>query len=155
MTNPELKARPLSGIPFNDWCDEEYFYEEMARMHKINPKLDVIQILYDQFKKIRDDKSSRPLGLELSDAERNWLLVELTAQIVALSMELSDDLAFVCEAYLRAIMERHKNVVITIAGLERSDAQKFYERVSEDADEATLALGLDPSQTPLLSSGCG
>ena len=135
----------MSGIPFNDWCDEEYFYEEMAKMHKINPKLDIIQVLFDQFQKIQSDKSYRPLKLDITEAERNWLLVELSAQIVALSMELTDDLAFVCEGYLKALRDGDKKVVTNIAGLQRSDAEAFYQRVSQSAEEATLALGLDPS----------
>jgi len=86
----------MSGIPFDGRVDRDYYLEEMAKMHKINPKLDVIQLLNDQVAKLTDE-SYTPLGVRLDRAERQWLRVEMSAQIVALSLELTDDLAAVCE----------------------------------------------------------
>jgi len=129
-------------FPFNDWCDEAIYQDEMARMHKITPKQDVIDSLYDEFKRISNDPSYKP---QLTKEQRHWLLVALSGQIVALSMELTDDLAFVCEAYLKSIKNRDKKVVEYIANLERQDAQDFFVRVARNITEAVEAVGLDPT----------
>jgi hypothetical protein len=137
----------LSGIPFDGWVDRDYYLEEMAKMHKINPKLDVIQLLNDQVTRLNDE-SYAPLGVRLERAVWQWLRGELSAQIVALSLELTDDLAAVCEAYLKALAAGEKSVVLHVANFERADGDEFYKRVSSDGDQAVIALGLDAPETP-------
>ena len=46
-----LEVRWLPVIPHNDWCNEDVYMDEMARMHKLSPKLDTISILRDKILK--------------------------------------------------------------------------------------------------------
>jgi len=131
-------------IRYNDWFDEFSYLDEMARMHKLSPKLSVVELLWTEFKRIESDSDYRP---ELNDEGRKWTLVELSGQIVALSMELSDDLAAVCLSYLDTITRRDTRFIKRIANFRLGRGHRFYERASSDADYAAEASGLNPLLT--------
>ncbi len=127
----------------NGWCDENIYLDEMARAHKLTPKLEVIHSLKEEFDRIKKDPTYKS---NLTKEERQWLLVALSGQIFALSMELTDDLAFVCAAYLRSIANSDRKVVEYIASSARQDAQDFYQNVATSCDVAIEAVGLDQTK---------
>ncbi len=132
-------------IPYNTWFDEDSYLDEMARAHKLSPKKEIVDVLYREFQKIQSDPKYRP---ELNTEFRNWQLAQLSGQIVALAMELTDDLAAVCDAYLIARGHGDKRVVEHLANYRMGSGRKFYAKASIDSDFATRAVGLDPTLIP-------
>lgn len=122
-------------IPYNAWCDEDIYMDEMARMHKLTPKLDIIKILRKQFELTKTNQQLT--------AEQQWLLTYLSGQIVALSMELTDDLAAVCLAYLKSLSKHDRRVIEYISKMSMGKGHKFYENTSNNPDYASKAIGLD------------
>jgi hypothetical protein len=54
--------------------DEDTYMEEMAKLHKLNPKLDVIEVLLREFQKLQSDSSYKSeLPGERRDGSRNGL----------------------------------------------------------------------------------
>jgi hypothetical protein len=50
----------LSAIDYNTWVDEDKYMLEMARMHKLQPKLDVIDVLRQEFEELKSNPSYKP-----------------------------------------------------------------------------------------------
>ncbi|MGA2971555.1 MAG: hypothetical protein ABSE39_02895 [Candidatus Bathyarchaeia archaeon] len=125
---------------YNAWVDEETFMDEMAKLHKLNPKLDVIDVLWHECNELKSDPNYKSY---LPGEGRKWLLAELSGQIVALSLELSDDLAAVCSAYLESVAEKNKLVIEKIAKWKTGKGHAFYDSVANNAKKATQAVGLD------------
>lgn len=123
-------------VPYNDWCDEATYMDEMARMHKLTPKLDIIKIMREQFESTKSKQ-------QFSTEQRNWLLTHLSGQIFALSMELTDDLAAVCLAYLKSLSKKNKLVIEYIAKTKMGAGHDFYKNASNNPDYAAEAAGLD------------
>jgi hypothetical protein len=130
---------------YNAWVDEEMFMDEMAKLHKLSPKLDVIDVLWHECNEL---KSNPVYKSDLPGEGRKWLLVELSGQIVALSLELSDDLAAVCSAYLESVTDKNKLVIEKIANWELGEGHAFYDRVVNDVKETAQAVGLDDTSIP-------
>ena len=132
----------------SDWAgltksvDEGRYYLNLAASHKLTPKLEVIIMLRSHLDRLIDDWDYRP---ELGEDDRKWASIGPTGQIFALSMELTDDLAFVCESYLTCIANGDKKYVEYIANATRDDAVRFYERTCKNTEVALEAMGLDPA----------
>jgi len=133
-----------SGIPLYDSLEENRYYLEMATGHKLTPKLEAVIMLRSHLDRLIDDWEYRP---ELGEDDRKWASIGPTGQIFALSMELTDDLAFVCDGYLKCIANHDKKLVEYIANASREDAVRFYDQISGDSDAALEAVGLDPSDS--------
>lgn len=134
----------MSAIDYNTWVDEDTYMEEMAKMHKLDPKLQVIEVLLHEFQQLQSDQNYKP---EFPSEVRRWRLAEYSGQIVALSMELTDDLAAVCTAYLETLANKDKAFIERIANFELGEGHKFYEAVANNVAEAARAIGLDPSSS--------
>jgi len=130
-----------SGIPLHDSVEEDRYYREMAAGHKLTTKLEVVIMLRSHLDRIINDPKYRP---ELGEDDRKWASIGPTGQIFALSMELTDDLAFVCDGYLKCIANHDKKLVEYIANASRMDAVRFYDQISGNSDAALEAVGLDP-----------
>jgi len=116
----------------------------MARIHKLQPKLDIIDVLRREFVELE----SNPKYKESLALFRQWVIAELSAQVVALTMELTDDLAAVCVAYRQALESKDKAFIEHLSNFGRGKGHQFYERVARDRDEAAKAVGLDPESSP-------
>jgi hypothetical protein len=128
---------------YNAWVDEDTYMEEMAKLHKLNPKLDVIEVLFREFQRLQSDSSYRS---ELVGESRQWLLAEYSVQVVALSMELTVDLAAVCSAYMKTVF-KDKSFIEQVSRFTARQAVEFYDSVAKDPSQATVAVGLNPAST--------
>ncbi|MGA2460452.1 MAG: hypothetical protein ABSF82_03420 [Candidatus Bathyarchaeia archaeon] len=135
----------MSALPYNAWVDEDKYMLEMARMHKLQPKLDVIDVLREEFDGLKADTNYKP-GFIME--RRSWLVASLSAQILALSLELTDDLAAVCLAYLETLDRRDTAFIEHLSTFTSKDGHRFYETVSKDVNEAAKAVGFDPESAP-------
>jgi len=135
----------LSNSGLHDLVEEDCYYLEMAKGHKLTTKLDVVIMLRSHLDRIIDDPEYRP---ELGETDRKWASIGPTGQIFALSMELTDDLAFVCDGHLKCIANNDKKLVEFIANASREDAVRFYDQIS-DSRAALEAVGLDPSDSSI------
>jgi hypothetical protein len=132
-------------IPYNDWVDEDEYMTEMARMHKLQPKLDVIDILRQEFAELQSNPGYRS---EYVMERRQWLMAAISSQIVALSLELTDDLAAVCVAYLETIKLGDKAFIEHLSTFTPKEGHQFYETVVRDRNEAAKAIGLEVESAP-------
>jgi hypothetical protein len=132
-------------IPYNDWVDEDKYMVEMARMHKLQPKLDVIDILRQEFAELQSNPNHKP---EYIGERRQWLLATLSVQIVALSLELTDDLAAVCMGYMETLKNGDKAFIEHLSKFGPGEGHRFYEAVTKFRNEAARAVGLDPERAP-------
>jgi hypothetical protein len=135
----------MSALPYNDWVDEDKYMREMARIHKLQPKPDVIDILLHEFSELQSNSDYK---LQYIKERRQWLLATLSAQIVALSLELTDDLAAVCVAYLETLKNGDRAFVEHLSKFGSGEGHRFYDAVTRDRNEAARAVGLDPETAP-------
>jgi hypothetical protein len=129
---------------YNTWIDENTYMEELAKLHKLNPKLDIIDVLKREFDKLQSDVDYRS---DLPGEGREWLLTELSGQIVALALELSDDLAAVCSSYLDTIENGDRLYIERLANWELGRGHSFYELVAGSTNESARAVGLNDVST--------
>ncbi len=134
----------MSALPYNAWVEEDKYMLEMARMHKLQPKLDVIDVLRHEFEEFKSNANYKPQYIK---ERRQWLMAELSAQIVALSLELTDDLAAVCLVYLETLNHGDKAFIEHLSTFTSKQGHRFYEAVSKDAIQAANAVGLNPEST--------
>jgi len=128
----------MSAIGYNAWVEEDVYMEGMARMHKLDPKLHIIETLLKEFQRLKDmDETSMPA------VQRQWGLAELSGQIVALALELTDDLAAVCTSYLKCIRNHDMRFIEWVSKF--NEGREFYETLSKDPSYACEAIGLDKS----------
>jgi hypothetical protein len=131
-------------ISYDTWVEEDTYLDELAKLHKLGPKLDVIIVLKQEF----DNLQSPQYKPELEAGEKKkWLCAELSAHIVALSLELTDDLAAVCWSYLQTIANGDKLFIQLLANWKLEQGHKFYAKVANDPKEAARAIGEDASTT--------
>ncbi len=135
----------MTDIPYDALCKESDYLFEMAKMHKLSPKRDVIRRLRWEMKELQTNPQFLP---ESKDADRNWLILYVSAQIFALAMELTDDLVAVCKAY----MTKDEKIIERIANFPRvrGEGHEFYKQASADPSYAGQAMGVDASD----SSAC-
>ena len=79
------------------------------------------------------------------------MIAELSAQVVALTMELTDDLAAVCCAYTETLKEGDKAFIEHLSNFgrgQRGQGRRFYQTVTRDRNEAAKAVGLNTESTP-------
>jgi len=129
-------------IPYDSPCEESVYRSEMAKMHKLSPKLDVIRRLRAEMAGLQTDSGYVP---DVKGEQREWLILHLSAQIFALALELTDDLAAVCKSYMDAVREKDTNVIERIAKFGHGEGHEFYKEASSNAQYAADALGLDAS----------
>jgi hypothetical protein len=126
-------------IPYNSVCKESEYLFEMAKMHKLSPKLDVIRRLRHEMDQLQTESEYAP---DIKGEPRDWLILHLSAQIFALALELTEDLAAVCKSYMDTIEKKDTRVIERIAKFDLGEADKFYKRAASDAQYAAAALGL-------------
>lgn len=112
----------------------------MAKTHKLSPKLDVISRLRNEMVRLQKDQQH---ASDITGEQRDWLILHLSAQIFALSMELTDDLAAVCKSYMETIKHNDKDVIVRIANFSLGEGHEFYRKAASEAQYAADALGLD------------
>jgi hypothetical protein len=128
---------------YNAWVDEDAYMEEMAKTHKLDPKLNVIEILLKEFQRLQ----ALPETV-MPTEQRQWLLTEISGQIVSLALELTDDLAAVCASYLKCIRNNDKRVIERLSKFDQG--RQFYQHLSSDPSFACEAVGLNgASAAPL------
>jgi hypothetical protein len=140
-TRIERRIFLMPVIDYNAWVDEDVYMEEMAKMHKLDPKLRVIETLLREFQRLQTIPET-----EMPATPRQWLLTELSGQIVALALELTDDLAAVCASYLKGARNHDNRVMEWLSKF--NEGGKFYNRLSKDASFACEAVGLDAACAP-------
>src|SRR5208282_1582967 len=132
-------------ISYDSWVNEDTYMDEMAKLHKLNPKLDIIAVLKQEFDELHTKPDYRS---DLPGEGKKWLLTECSAQIVALSLELTDDLAAVCWSYLETIACGDILFIQRLANWKLKQGHKFYNEVANNPTEAARAVGLDIASTP-------
>lgn len=131
-------------IPYDAFCEEDEYHLEMAKMHKLTPKLDVIHRLRDEMSLLQTDSE---YATDVKGEQRDWLILHLSAQIFALALELTDDLAAVCTSYKDTLQANDTKVVERIAGFGVGEGHKFYREATSNAQFAGDALGVSASDT--------
>ncbi|HEV2226149.1 MAG TPA: hypothetical protein VGR56_05015, partial [Nitrososphaerales archaeon] len=130
------------------------YSEAIADLHKLSSKMNVITILYEVIDSVINDPEHRgdELG-PLTSPSRMNLAVELSMQVLSITLELIEDLAGFCFAFRRATKQPSKNVAEYLRdwdfgkGKEREengDPDDFYRNVSGDIRFAAEVSGLDP-----------
>ncbi len=130
------------------------YSEAIADLHRLSSKMNVITILYEVIDSVINDPEHRRNELgALNSPPRMNLAVEMSMQVLSITLELIEDLAGFCFAFRRATKKPDKNVAEYLRdwdfgkGKEREengDPDEFYKNASTDIRFAAEVSGLDP-----------
>jgi len=128
--------------------EKDEWSKQICQMHRIEPKLNIIKILHDNF--IQNAKDLEKLDLQEFE-NKQTLRMNIALQILSLTFELTEDLAAICFSYNEAIENKNKNVPEYLRdfgdphkGANVGKPNEFYEKVSNEIKYASLMVGLDP-----------
>lgn len=133
----------MPGFSSSTWTPFSDYSEIICQLHDLSPKLSIVNLLKDDFQKTSTDASFRASELgNLEDQRRHKLRIHISMQILALTVELADDLAAFCSAYFKAIRGKDKRVPQYLRDFKGAD--QFYKKASENIIFAAEVCGYDP-----------
>ncbi len=120
-------------------------------LHSLEPKMMVVTVLYENLDSVimKGDYMPARLG-EITDPRRKTFAVMLSMQILALTIELIDDLAAYCFAFYRAKNSKNRLVAEYLRDWDTPDqkvnggSEIFFNKVRDDFRYAAEMLGLRP-----------
>ena len=138
-------------MQFTSWMNKDDWSKQICEMHQIEPKLNITNILNNNFVSLGNDLEN----LEFPTfASRQTLRTNIAMQILSVCFELTEDLAATCFSYAKAIKAGDKNVpeYLRDFGSERAkknpeevgNASLFYKTASESICYTAEMVGLDP-----------
>jgi hypothetical protein len=134
-------------MQFNSWMNKDDWSKQICEVHNIQPKMLVINTLHTAFMESEKDLDGR----EFPDyTTRQTYRTNIACQILALTFELTEDLASTCFSYAKAIKQGTKNVpeyLRDFADTTKKDVgnpKDFYAKASRDIIFASEMVGVDP-----------
>jgi len=132
----------MPGFSSNTWYQFSEYSEIICQVHDLFPKLNVIMILKDSFDRVMNDVNFfQELG-DLTDERRKRFRIHISMQILSLTVELTEDLAAICDAYRNSVKKGNKRVPEYLRNFRNPD--QFYRKASTDIRFAAESVGYDP-----------
>lgn len=136
------------------WIPKDDYAEAISDLHSLIPKMNAITILYEVIDSVLKDPKHREEQLgPLNGPARMNLAVELSMQVLSLTLELIEDLAGYCFAFRRAVKNGDKRIPEYLRDWDfpRGDQRKengnpddFYREASTDIRYAAETSALHP-----------